>query len=380
MRELGSEYGTVTGRSRRCGWLDLVALRYAVRVNGIDQLALTKLDVLSHFAELPVCVRYRLPRRRRDRGLPRAPERLPRGAAGLRDAARLGGAARRVRDGRRPARRGAALRRVRRARARRRGDARRHRAPSAHARVLTARVDARRPRRERACSVNGRSGRRPGGASSRRAPSRCLVVERLAPRRRPAGAAERRRPRTRRSRRTRARPRAAPSTSRSPAPGRAPRSPRASGTRQRLGRRPGSIDARLRAVDRREHAPSRRGPTCRPRRRRPARTTRRISATPRRRVGHEGDHELGERGVERLVRPRKLLGRRRRTSTLREPRPQRRDERRRRIGAATTPARRARRAPRERAGARADVEHALARLRRPRSRRTAARAAASSGP
>jgi adenylosuccinate synthase len=60
MRELGHEYGTVTGRSRRCGWLDLVALRYAVRVNGIDQIALTKLDVLSNFAELPVCVRYRL--------------------------------------------------------------------------------------------------------------------------------------------------------------------------------------------------------------------------------------------------------------------------------------------------------------------------------
>jgi adenylosuccinate synthase len=61
MRELGGEYGTVTGRERRCGWLDLVALRYAVRVNGIDQLALTKLDVLSHFAELPVCIRYRTP-------------------------------------------------------------------------------------------------------------------------------------------------------------------------------------------------------------------------------------------------------------------------------------------------------------------------------
>jgi len=60
VREIGHEYGTVTGRNRRCGWLDLVALRYAVRVNGIDQLALTKLDVLSHFAELPVCVRYRL--------------------------------------------------------------------------------------------------------------------------------------------------------------------------------------------------------------------------------------------------------------------------------------------------------------------------------
>jgi adenylosuccinate synthase len=61
MRELGGEYGTVTGRQRRCGWLDLVGLRYAVRLNGITSLALTKLDVLSAFAELPVCVRYRLP-------------------------------------------------------------------------------------------------------------------------------------------------------------------------------------------------------------------------------------------------------------------------------------------------------------------------------
>jgi adenylosuccinate synthase len=60
VRELGREFGTTTGRERRCGWLDLVALRYAVRVNGISSLALTKLDVLSAFAELPVCVRYRL--------------------------------------------------------------------------------------------------------------------------------------------------------------------------------------------------------------------------------------------------------------------------------------------------------------------------------
>ena len=60
LRELGGEFGTVTGRERRCGWLDLVALRYAVRVNGMTSLALTKLDVLSAFAELPVCVRYRL--------------------------------------------------------------------------------------------------------------------------------------------------------------------------------------------------------------------------------------------------------------------------------------------------------------------------------
>jgi adenylosuccinate synthase len=60
VQELGGEFGTVTGRVRRCGWLDLVALRYAVRVNGITSLALTKLDVLSDFAELPVCVAYRL--------------------------------------------------------------------------------------------------------------------------------------------------------------------------------------------------------------------------------------------------------------------------------------------------------------------------------
>jgi adenylosuccinate synthase len=61
VRDLGGEFGTVTGRERRCGWLDLVALRYAVRLNGTTSLALTKLDVLSHFAEIPICTRYRLP-------------------------------------------------------------------------------------------------------------------------------------------------------------------------------------------------------------------------------------------------------------------------------------------------------------------------------
>jgi adenylosuccinate synthase len=61
VRELGEEYGTTTGRERRCGWLDLVALRFAARVNGLTSLALTKLDVLSEFGEIPVCVRYRLP-------------------------------------------------------------------------------------------------------------------------------------------------------------------------------------------------------------------------------------------------------------------------------------------------------------------------------
>jgi adenylosuccinate synthase len=61
VQTLGQEFGTVTGRERRCGWLDLVALRFAVRVNGITSLAVTKLDVLSAFAEVPLCVRYQLP-------------------------------------------------------------------------------------------------------------------------------------------------------------------------------------------------------------------------------------------------------------------------------------------------------------------------------
>ncbi|MEX2211809.1 MAG: adenylosuccinate synthase [Gaiellaceae bacterium] len=60
IRELGAEFGTTTGRERRCGWLDLVALRYAARLNGLTSLALTKLDVLSHVDEIPVCVAYRL--------------------------------------------------------------------------------------------------------------------------------------------------------------------------------------------------------------------------------------------------------------------------------------------------------------------------------
>lgn len=60
LREKGHEFGTTTGRSRRCGWLDLVALRYAVRVNGMTHLAITKLDVLDHFDELKVCVAYEI--------------------------------------------------------------------------------------------------------------------------------------------------------------------------------------------------------------------------------------------------------------------------------------------------------------------------------
>jgi adenylosuccinate synthase len=54
------EYGTTTGRPRRCGWLDIVTLRYAVRVNGLTEIAITKLDVLSRFESLKVCVAYEL--------------------------------------------------------------------------------------------------------------------------------------------------------------------------------------------------------------------------------------------------------------------------------------------------------------------------------
>ena len=59
MIELGGEFGTVTGRRRRCGWLDLVALRYAVRVNSLTRIFLTKLDILSAFETIGVATGYR---------------------------------------------------------------------------------------------------------------------------------------------------------------------------------------------------------------------------------------------------------------------------------------------------------------------------------
>jgi adenylosuccinate synthase len=61
LRERGGEYGTTTGRPRRVGWLDLVALRYAARINSLTALAITKLDVLSGQPTLHVCTRYRGP-------------------------------------------------------------------------------------------------------------------------------------------------------------------------------------------------------------------------------------------------------------------------------------------------------------------------------
>ena len=59
LRESGREYGASTGRPRRCGWYDAVAVRYAVRVNGLDALAVTKLDVLDELEEIPLCTGYR---------------------------------------------------------------------------------------------------------------------------------------------------------------------------------------------------------------------------------------------------------------------------------------------------------------------------------
>jgi adenylosuccinate synthase len=59
LRESGQEYGASTGRPRRCGWYDAVAVRYAARVNGLDALVITKLDVLDELDELSVCTAYR---------------------------------------------------------------------------------------------------------------------------------------------------------------------------------------------------------------------------------------------------------------------------------------------------------------------------------
>src|SRR5204862_2335833 len=59
LRETGSEYGAVTGRPRRCGWYDAVAVRYAARIHGLDGLALTKLGVLDGLDRIDLCTAYR---------------------------------------------------------------------------------------------------------------------------------------------------------------------------------------------------------------------------------------------------------------------------------------------------------------------------------
>ncbi len=111
MCEVGHEFGTTTGRQRRCGWLDLVALKYAVRLSGITHLAITKLDVLSGMPTRQGlhAVQGRPPRARR---VPAAADGLPPRQADLRGAARLDRGHPRVRHLAGPAAGGARLRPV----------------------------------------------------------------------------------------------------------------------------------------------------------------------------------------------------------------------------------------------------------------------------
>jgi adenylosuccinate synthase len=60
MRNTGKEFGSTTGRPRRCGWLDLVALKYAIMLNGVTRLFMMKTDVLSPFTELDICTAYEI--------------------------------------------------------------------------------------------------------------------------------------------------------------------------------------------------------------------------------------------------------------------------------------------------------------------------------
>ncbi len=60
LRDIGQEYGATTGRERRCGWIDLVALKYAIRINGITNISLMKIDVLSGFDEIKICTKYKI--------------------------------------------------------------------------------------------------------------------------------------------------------------------------------------------------------------------------------------------------------------------------------------------------------------------------------
>ena len=110
LRKRGNEFGSVTGRPRRCGWLDIPAVRLAVRLSGIESLALTKLDVMAGLDRVKLCVGYRLGGRTLDE-MPRRPRRSRRGRADLRGARRLaGGAGRLIRHGRSP--RGGPVRRT----------------------------------------------------------------------------------------------------------------------------------------------------------------------------------------------------------------------------------------------------------------------------
>jgi len=60
LRKMGSEFGATTGRPRRCGWIDLVALKYACMINGVTKVIMTKADVLDGFSDLKLCTAYKM--------------------------------------------------------------------------------------------------------------------------------------------------------------------------------------------------------------------------------------------------------------------------------------------------------------------------------
>jgi adenylosuccinate synthase len=60
LRKIGNEFGATTGRPRRCGWMDLVALKFACMINGVTQIVMTKADVLDAFEELSICTSYKV--------------------------------------------------------------------------------------------------------------------------------------------------------------------------------------------------------------------------------------------------------------------------------------------------------------------------------
>ena len=90
LRDAGAEFGTTTGRPRRCGWFDAVIARYATRINGVTDYVLTKLDVLTGLEEVPVCVAYDVDGVLHDE-LPMTQSRVRPGGPDLRDVPRLGG-------------------------------------------------------------------------------------------------------------------------------------------------------------------------------------------------------------------------------------------------------------------------------------------------
>ena len=150
IRERGGEYGTTTGRSRRVGWLDLVALRYAARLNSLTALAITKLDVMAGFDPIRICTRYRGRRGRRVRLLPLPPDGPAPCGRRVRRAARVHRGPERVHDRVRAARRGTRLSALR-VRVRRRPDRAGRRRPGARAGGLDRRrrCDLGHPRRGR---------------------------------------------------------------------------------------------------------------------------------------------------------------------------------------------------------------------------------------